>query len=178
MGVFEVDWNVWVKGLFGRFPSRFSSLISRTDDANEEVAQGKALREALLSATDAARRELMGSFLRRQAAQVMRSSPASLDVSKPLHELGLDSLMAVELTNRIEGELGLALPSGTLMGSQNLSAMAATLVEIIKSSSPEIDHRSDGAKPTALNGTNEVLPANSLGRELEDHRARTPPRSR
>ena len=165
MGVIDLDWNHWAKTLGAvRVPARCSSLISRIDDANEDVAEGKVLREAILSAVGAARQELMESFVRRQAAQVMRSSPASLDVSKPLHELGLDSLMAVELSNRIEGELGLALPSGTLMGSQNLSGMAVALVKIIEGSSVVVDHDSDSSvRVTAPNDTHQLDSLSSLG---------------
>src|SRR5439155_10352393 len=50
------------------------------------------------------------SQLREQAARVLRLPAASLDAQLPLNNLGIDSLMAIELKNRIEADLGVTVP--------------------------------------------------------------------
>ena len=45
------------------------------------------------------------AFLRDKVARVLGASAAKVEIDTPLTELGLDSLMAVELRNWIEGEL-------------------------------------------------------------------------
>jgi len=67
-------------------------------------------RDALLAADPAARRQLLHSYLREQVARVLGLSPTKLDVQQPLSHLGLDSLMAVELKNRIAVDLGVNVP--------------------------------------------------------------------
>jgi acyl carrier protein len=53
---------------------------------------------------------LLHSYLSEQVARVLGLSPSKLDVQQPLSHLGLDSLMAVELKNRIAVDLGVNVP--------------------------------------------------------------------
>jgi acyl carrier protein len=67
-------------------------------------------RDALLAAAPAERRPLLQSYLSEQVARVLGLSPSKLDVLQPLSHLGLDSLMAVELKNRIAVDLKVNVP--------------------------------------------------------------------
>jgi acyl carrier protein len=67
-------------------------------------------RDALLAAEPAERRQLLHSYLSEQVARVLGLSPSKLDVQQPLSHLGLDSLMAVELKNRIAVDLKVNVP--------------------------------------------------------------------
>jgi len=67
-------------------------------------------RDALLAAEPAERRQLLQSYLSEQVARVLGLSPSKLDVQQPLSHLGLDSLMAVELKNRIAVDLKVNVP--------------------------------------------------------------------
>jgi acyl carrier protein len=53
---------------------------------------------------------LLQSYLSEQVARVLGLSPSKLDVQQPLSHLGLDSLMAVELKNRIAVDLKVNVP--------------------------------------------------------------------
>jgi phthiocerol/phenolphthiocerol synthesis type-I polyketide synthase D len=53
---------------------------------------------------------LLQSYLSEQVARVLGLSPSKLDVQQPLSQLGLDSLMAVELKNRIAVDLKVNVP--------------------------------------------------------------------
>jgi myxalamid-type polyketide synthase MxaE and MxaD len=53
---------------------------------------------------------ILEAQLREQAARVLRLSAAALDVEQPLNNVGIDSLMAIELKNRIEADLGVTVP--------------------------------------------------------------------
>jgi len=67
-------------------------------------------RQAVLDAAPAQRRPLLQSYLSQQAARVLGLSPSRLDLGQSLSDLGLDSLMAVELKNRIAQDLKVNLP--------------------------------------------------------------------
>jgi acyl carrier protein len=53
---------------------------------------------------------LLQTYLTEQVARVLGLSPAKLDPQQPLSQLGLDSLMAVELKNRIAVDLKVNVP--------------------------------------------------------------------
>ena len=144
VGVIKFDWGQWTK-TFGtlRHQPRFSSLTTQGDADFGSTDLDKANQKMILSANDAERRRLVESFVRDKAAKVLRTSIANVDMSKSLHELGLDSLMAVELMNRIEGELGLTVPTAKLMGGQNLLALATTLLDVLEGSSRAPSQSSD-----------------------------------
>src|SRR5205823_966232 len=74
------------------------------------------------------RRELLLALLRDKVARVLGSAAARLDLDKPLTELGLDSLMAVELRNWVEGELRVTLPIVELMRGPSVSRLADVLL--------------------------------------------------
>jgi aryl carrier-like protein len=80
--------------------------------ANLVVAKGNAAADGSeydvdISSDDPARRQVaVAAFVRKEIARVLGSSAASLDENAPLHELGLDSLMAVQFRNAIGARLG------------------------------------------------------------------------
>ena len=89
------------------------------------------VRERVLAATSEERRGMVEMFVREQAARVLRTSPAGVRMDLPLSELGLDSLMAVELSNRLEGELGVLLPMGKLAAGDSAGKLVELLMEAL-----------------------------------------------
>ncbi|WP_437670502.1 type I polyketide synthase [Sorangium sp. So ce131] len=83
-------------------------------------------RLAALPATERDRTLL--ELVRNQVAPVLGlSHPEALDPARPLQELGLDSLMAVELRNRLGAATDLRLPSTLLFDYPTASALVQKL---------------------------------------------------
>jgi len=95
------------------------------DRTNEE----DSLQNLLLAASPTERQQLLESRLREQVARVLGTSPAKLDSSKSLTNLGLDSLMAVELSNRINNlQLGVTIGSMKLLEGHSITQLATILL--------------------------------------------------
>jgi NADPH:quinone reductase-like Zn-dependent oxidoreductase/acyl carrier protein len=81
-----------------------------------------------LEAADARRRiPMLESHLLDQLGQVLRLPVSRIDRETPLKALGLDSLMALELRNRLETSLGLRLSATLLWSYPTVPALAEHL---------------------------------------------------
>jgi acyl transferase domain-containing protein/acyl carrier protein len=87
-----------------------SELAREAAEAAQPAGRTSDRRDAVLAAEPAERKQLLQSYLSEQVARALGMSPSRLDVQQPLSELGLDSLMAVELKNRIALDLRVNVP--------------------------------------------------------------------
>jgi acyl carrier protein len=135
VGVMGVNWNkIASPGVTSGVSRRFADLATR---AEEEVeGSGTSPRQLLLAVSGEKRKELLLSLVKDKVARVLGAASASLDVQKPLTELGLDSLMAVELRNWIEGELRVNLPVVELMKGPSVSRLGELLLDQFEGGDP------------------------------------------
>jgi acyl transferase domain-containing protein/NAD(P)-dependent dehydrogenase (short-subunit alcohol dehydrogenase family)/acyl carrier protein len=120
ISVMRVDWSRW-RGLCmtGRVSPRFAHLLPQ-----ENTACGSADTAARPQAVS------LETLIRGKVARVLGTSPEKLDADKPLLNLGIDSLMAVELRNWIEQELRVSVPIMEVMRSPSLSHLTDLLREL------------------------------------------------
>ncbi len=83
----------------------------------------KPLAAMYAAATSEARSEIVLAYVRRQLAHVLGISEAAFNIDMPLSDLGLDSLMAVQLRNRIEADLPLKFSLEKLLGDSLRSSL-------------------------------------------------------
>ena len=77
--------------------------------------------------SSAERRTRVAEAVRTQVAQVFRMRPEAIDVEADFGNLGLDSLMGLEIRNRLETVLGLPLPATLLWQRPTVAAMIEDL---------------------------------------------------
>ncbi|MBK8972380.1 MAG: aminotransferase class I/II-fold pyridoxal phosphate-dependent enzyme [Hahellaceae bacterium] len=95
------------------------------------------LRERLSTAGAQEQLDIVAEFLRREIADVLRVSPHLVSFDRPLKQIGIDSLMAVELMARIEAKIGIALPIHRFAGeSTPLDLVHGALSMLSGDSSP------------------------------------------
>jgi acyl carrier protein len=83
----------------------------------------------ILAAPENRRPSVLREEVRALAAKVLAASPRSVDLDEPLRDLGLDSLMAVELRNLLGVAVGRTLPATITFDFPTVSAIAAHLIE-------------------------------------------------
>jgi phthiocerol/phenolphthiocerol synthesis type-I polyketide synthase C len=107
-------------------------------------------RTELETSPEPMRRELAETKVRELAGRVLRLDPAEIDRDTPFKALGLDSMMGLELRNRLEAVFGLQLPPTLLWTHGNPRVLAGVLCErVLGTSAPRSssslrlqDHRS------------------------------------
>jgi acyl carrier protein len=101
--------------------------------AARRVAAGatnaSSLRQRLDALAPPERDRAMLDVVRGEIASVLGlRAPSSIDPLRPLQELGLDSLMAVELRNRFAAAAGVRLPATLVFDHPTPKALAAQLL--------------------------------------------------
>ncbi|MGM0488484.1 MAG: SDR family NAD(P)-dependent oxidoreductase [Planctomycetota bacterium] len=130
VSVMRVDWSRWRGlGVTGVVSPRFAHLLPRQGRADGEVAGELPTADAVRNATCTERPRLVDRLLRDKIAKLLGGAPEQLDGDVPLLDLGLDSLMAVELSNWIESQLRIDVPVVQLMRSPGLAQLGKTLCD-------------------------------------------------
>jgi NADP-dependent 3-hydroxy acid dehydrogenase YdfG/acyl carrier protein len=136
MGVMRIDWQkiaMSVPG--GAIPQRLSSLASSGIFDQQGGEEGSRIREALLHASPEEQEAIVQAYIREQVARVLGASADALDADQTLNELGLDSLMGVELKNRVESDLSITVPMRDLMAGPTINLLTTVLLNQLGMSS-------------------------------------------
>lgn len=105
----------------------FDELRAGGEAEAAETAE-PAIRDALAAAEPGRqRRAMLEAYLRDQVAGVLRLAPARIAVNRPFKALGMDSLMALELRNRLEAGLGVTLSATMVWNHPTIAQLAPFL---------------------------------------------------
>jgi acyl carrier protein len=135
VGVVSVNWQRLFQlhpratrsPLLSHFAREKANLSSRGNGAS----RGKLALGQLLALDGVERRRIVVDYLREEAAGVLGGSSSKLDIDLPLLELGFDSLMALELKNRVEQTLRQTLPVEAFFSGLSVDQLATQLLERI-----------------------------------------------
>lgn len=135
VGAVDMDWAQWGKYMPEVTASpRFAHLAQAPDSAETDTgADGAGILDTLLATAPEERQPVLESVIRGQLATVLGTTADKLDGGQPLADLGLDSLMAVELSCLIEDNLGVNTSAIELTQAQSVSKLAERLLNEIAS---------------------------------------------
>lgn len=140
IGVMPVVWSKFLRRFAsGSEPRFFAELANETrqqqvatiSPVSQTESQPDILRR-LAEAAPAKHHTIVVAFVQEQAARVLElGSPRAISERIPLSEMGLDSLMAVELRNRLSSGLGLkrTLPATLVFDYPTVEAIATFLAQ-------------------------------------------------
>jgi natural product biosynthesis luciferase-like monooxygenase protein len=132
VGVLKLDWQL-LREFYAQITTvpLLKYLVAETHETAATTTNTgvDAILSQLLSADQAKRLDLVVTYLRELVAGVLRVPVAKLDVEQPLTALGLDSLMAIELKNRIERELKVRIPIVTFLQGPGIVQFAGQILE-------------------------------------------------
>ncbi|WDD90803.1 alpha/beta fold hydrolase [Burkholderia sp. FERM BP-3421] len=124
--VADVAWPRFLGSLPTTGDAPFYALLGRRA-ASAAAREDGALAKQLRAAPADARAGLVATALRALLADVTGGAAELIDLGQPLRELGIDSLMVVELNHRLEARLGCKLGPKLLVEQPTLEGLAARL---------------------------------------------------
>ena len=138
-----VDWPVFL-AWYPVLPTLVADVSAGS--AAPAAREGGSFLELFRATAEAERYPLVAERFTAVVAHVLRASAAQIDAQTTLNALGLDSLLAIELRNRVVAELGPSLPVVTLLSG----ATVDKLTGLVHASLTEAaDLAADTAAPTA-----------------------------
>ena len=119
----DTNWNEARRFL----PLLASPLFSEVRANPSASSSDDSLNERLASLEPEEAQALLRTVVAEEAATILRLPAGSIDPQRPLSELGMDSLMAVELRLALEGRLRVDLPLVSLAEGTSVASIAARL---------------------------------------------------
>jgi myxalamid-type polyketide synthase MxaB len=172
IGAMAIDWNLFLQNHLGPIPPFLSQISSskigssHIDGATNDQTGHEESSEIINTLKDSdpdERYDILLDFTAQLAANVLGDDQEQLILDQPLMEQGFDSLMAVELRNRLGREIDQTLPASLLFDYPTLEKITAYLTEEIV----EFKDGIDSAKTQADESTTE-LSADDVLEELDN----------
>jgi acyl transferase domain-containing protein len=102
------------------------------------VSERHAALDRLANLSGEARRAVIQQQVRTTIAAILNMpSPESIDAARSFFELGIDSLSALEIKNRLEADLGCAVSASALFEHADLASLSDHLAEQVSATSVE-----------------------------------------
>jgi acyl carrier protein len=133
VSVMDVEWSAWMSvfPVIKTIP-RFALLASEAATSNA----GADYRATLLALPANERLGLLTQAMIGLVAEALHMPPEKIDKHQPLSELGIDSLVGVELQSSIGAKLGMQISILQLMKGGNIEEMAAMLLQKMNAGVP------------------------------------------
>jgi acyl transferase domain-containing protein/acyl carrier protein len=146
VAVLPIRWDRFLAAYPGVAPPFFTGLVQQTGEMPSPPSDKPDFAASVEAQTPGQRRLAVHDHVRETVARVIgQKDSARIDPRQPLSELGLDSLMAIELRNRLEKDTALALHTTLLFDYPSIDTLAEFLASMLPGAGAEKD-----VKPTEL----------------------------
>jgi phthiocerol/phenolphthiocerol synthesis type-I polyketide synthase C len=127
-----VDWQAMTRLLPVLKRPTFGALAQAGDAAGP--SDGAPDVAAEIEGLDAAAAQaVLARHLTHVIATIMRTAPTSVETKRPLVDMGIDSLMTVELQLAAKERFGMELPLGALVDGATIEDLAVRLLQRLRS---------------------------------------------
>nr|VFK14856.1 MAG: NADPH:quinone reductase [Candidatus Kentron sp. LFY] len=152
IGVCPMNWSRYLK----QFPT-VPGFLSESARCASPVADSMPIERRLAQATEEEYEDMLTAFLRDEFASALGMASARLDVQQPLNTMGLDSLMVVEMKNRMRSELDVEIPMAELVGG-------ASVFDLVREIKTQLGTHAGIALPSPTNASTPISRGEMLAR--------------
>jgi len=175
LAAIRVDWAKWKTFFRGMQGNPLLERIFASVEGRETNRGTTDWRNRIESAAPEEKETVIAQAVREVVGSVLRVKPDTLRDDQPLTDLGLDSLMGVEIENSLEAAIGVALPPTSLMRARTIGQIATLIAGHVGGTAPATATTpANGSMPVAQPATSTVevdldaLSTGEIGRLLGD----------
>ncbi|CAN5469729.1 type I polyketide synthase [soil metagenome] len=128
VAVVDADWNRLSSSVVVGGGDRRLRLLAQPTGSAAKLLSARVI-ELFEEVNEEGRRGHLEEALARIVGAVMQIDEATLEVAQPLHEVGIDSIMGLEIATGIEKTFGLRLSAVELSSGPSIEQLADTLLK-------------------------------------------------
>ncbi|MBV9268170.1 MAG: SDR family NAD(P)-dependent oxidoreductase [Acidobacteriaceae bacterium] len=134
IGVFQIDWKKWVAAHpAGTGAALFERLLAEHATTSDGLAMDthEQLRRELAALEASERLNFMQGLLAEELSRVLQLPATQIDHQQNIMQLGIDSLMAVELQTALDSKFGLHVSAMEFIRGLSVAQLASRLLNSI-----------------------------------------------
>ena len=148
VGVWRANWQAMRKRLPGGQPPPFLSALMRATAPKAATSGTVNLLTRLRATAEADRPALAAQAVRTELALVLELAPnQDIPATRAWSELGVDSLMMVEMKNRLDMVTGANVPSGRIASDATVDGIAALIVDLASLAATDAANTEEAPQP-------------------------------
>jgi NADPH:quinone reductase-like Zn-dependent oxidoreductase/SAM-dependent methyltransferase/acyl carrier protein len=168
----RVDWGKWRQFFRSMQENPLLERIFATLESQESVRATNDWRSRIDAASPAEKQAVICQAVREAVGSVLRVKPDNLRDDQPLTDLGLDSLMGVEIETSLEAAVGVALPPTSLMRARTIGQIASLIAGHLGGAAPVAEStpaavQAEATSAVDLDAISDEEIERLLGRETE-----------
>ena len=131
VGVLELDWSALSRFLPSARAPKFRELARQEDNtsgSDDSAELQRWLRELPNDELHAA----LADLLKEEVSEILRTAPEKIDINRSVYDMGMDSLMAVELITAVDQRFGINLPVMALSEGPTIAKLTERIILQLK----------------------------------------------
>ena len=139
LGVLELDWKALSRFLPMAKTPKFSEMETYGAEDESDSDHADDMQRLLAELSPEALATTIKDLLKAEIGQILRIPAEKIDDTRSVYDMGLDSLMGVELALAIESRFGIRLPVMALSESPTIAKLADKIIAQLKSADMGIE---------------------------------------
>ena len=133
----EIDWRALSRFLPSASSPKFMELARTGGKGDADDGDADALQRMLEELSEEELLQVCIDMLRSEVAEILRMAPDKLDPTRSMYDMGLDSLMGVELVGALESRFGIRLPVLILSQNPTITKLAEYIISQLRGTDEE-----------------------------------------
>ncbi len=128
LGVMELDWHSLGRFLPTAQDDKFCEIATQHQDSTQHNESAVDIQRLVDESTDEELKTIFIDMLKQELAQILLLSADKIDPNQSVYDMGMDSLMGVELMVAIESRFGIQIPVMALSEASTLNKLVDKLI--------------------------------------------------